>query len=283
MRRPNGFFLTSMGVFLLLVAAFLTIPLVTLVMTSLSAPGGGLTLENYLEVFGKKLYQVSFRNSILLSLESSALGLVLALVSSYAITRLGSEGVQRNLLVVVNMTSNFAGIPLAFALTLLLGNTGMFVTLSNMMGYDLAKHFNVYSAQGLVVAYTYFQVPLGIMLLYPVYRGVREDWREAASTLGANGAQFWARVGAPVILPSVLSTFTVLFANAMGAYATAYYIVSSSYNIVPIRIGALVSGDIRTRPELGSALAVSLAFVLIAAMILSDWAGNLAGREEDKP
>jgi putative spermidine/putrescine transport system permease protein len=74
----------------------------------------------------------------------------------------------------------------------------------------------------------------------------------------------------------------VLFANAMGAYATAYYLVSSSYNIVPIRISALVSGDIRTKPELGSALAVTLALVLILAMLLSNWAVRLAAGRRAK-
>ena len=64
----------------------------------------------------------------------------------------------------------------------------------------------------------------------------------------------------------------------MGAYATAYYLVSSSYNIVPIRISALMSGDVRTKPELGSALAVTLALVLIVAMLLNDWASRVAGR-----
>ncbi len=70
----------------------------------------------------------------------------------------------------------------------------------------------------------------------------------------------------------------VLFANAMGAYATAYYLVSSSYNIVPIRISALMSGDVRTKPELGSALAITLAMVLIVVMLLNDWTSRMAAR-----
>ncbi len=278
-RRINGFYLSSMTIFLLLLAAFMAVPVVSLVSTSLTAPGGGgFSFENYLEVFNKKLYRVSFQNSITLSVLSSVYGMIIALFCSYAITKFGSERAQGNLLVVVNMTSNFAGLPLAFALTLMLGNSGMFITLSKMMGFDLSKTFTIYSSQGLVFAYTYFQVPLGIMLLYPIYRGIRADWKEAASTLGASTMQFWLRIGVPAILPSVLSTFTVLFANAMGAYATAYYIVSSSYNIVPIRISALMSGDVRTKPELGSALAISLAFILILTMLLSDWASRMADR-----
>jgi len=278
-RRLGGFYLTTMGIFLLLVTAFMAIPLVSLVATSFSAPKtGGFSLENFAKVFTSKLYQVSFLNSTMLSLQSSLYGIVIALVGSYAITRFASEKMQNNLLVVINMTSNFAGMPLAFALTLMLGNTGMFVILLNLMGIDLTQSFSIYTVQGLIIAYTYFQVPLGIMLLYPIYRGVREDWKEAASILGASTAQFWLRIGVPTILPSVLSTFTLLFANAMGAYATAYYLVSSSYNLVTIRISALMSGDIRTKPELGSALAVTLALVLIVIMILNDWASRLAAR-----
>lgn len=278
-RRLNGFCLTSMGVFALFAAAFMAVPLVALVGTSFSAPqGGGFTLANYAEVFTKKLYQLSFLNSVTLSVQSSMYGIAIALVCSYAITRFAGEKTRDRLLVVVNMTSNFAGMPLAFALTLMIGNTGMFMILLGQMGVDVSKVFNIYSVQGLVVAYTYFQVPLGVMLLYPVYQAIRADWREAASILGASTAQFWWRIGVPTILPSVFSTFTLLFANAMGAYATAYSLVSSSYNLVPIRIGALISGDIRTRPQLGSALAVTLALSLVVMMLLSDWAARLAAR-----
>jgi putative spermidine/putrescine transport system permease protein len=213
-----------------------------------------------------------------LSFQSAIYGMLIALACSYALTLFAGEKTQNTLLLIVNMTSNFAGLPLAFALTLMLGNTGMFIILLNQMGIDITQSFSVYSVQGLVIAYTYFQVPLGIMLLYPIYRGIRDDWREAASVLGASGAQFWLRIGIPVLLPSILSTFTVLFANAMGAYATAYALVSSSYNLVTIRISALVSGDIRTKPELGSALAVTLALVLIVTMLLNDWATRIAAR-----
>lgn len=278
-RRLNGFYLTTMGVFLLFVTAFMAIPLVSLISTSLTAPKTGrFSFENYLSIFTSKLYQISFLNSIKLSLQSSLYGILIAIICSYALTRFSSEKTQSNLLLVVNMTSNFAGMPLAFALTLMLGNTGMFIILLKQMGIDLSEVFSIYSVQGLIIAYTYFQVPLGIMLLFPIYRGIRDDWKEAAAILGASTPQFWLRIGIPAILPSILSTFTLLFANAMGAYATAYYLVSSSYNLVTIRIGALISGDIRTKPELGSALAITLALVLIMVMLLNDWASRLAAR-----
>ncbi len=278
-RTVNRFYVVTMAIFLLFVIAFMGLPVIRLVSSSLSKPGAAeFSLENYEKIVTSAYYHQSFLNSIMLSLQSSVYGIVLALFCSYAITKFAGEKTQSNLLVVVNMTSNFAGLPLGFALTLMLGNTGMFMILLQQFGIDISKSFSIYSVQGLVIAYTYFQVPLGIMLLYPIYRGIKDDWKEAASILGASSPQFWARIGIPAVLPSVLSTFTVLFANAMGAYATAYYLVSSSYNIVPIRISALMSGDVRTKPELGSALAVSLAMVLILVMLINDWASRVANR-----
>lgn len=278
-RKLNGFYLTTMGIFLLFLLAFMALPVVKLITSALTAQKTQtFSFENFEKIFTSAYYAQSFGNSVTLSLQSSIYGIVIALFCSYAITRFVSEKTQSNLLVIVNMTSNFAGLPLGFALTLMLGSTGMLIILLKQLGIDLSESFNIYSVQGLVIAYTYFQVPLGIMLLYPIYRGIRDDWKEAASILGASNAQFWVRIGIPAILPSILSTFTVLFANAMGAYATAYYLVSSSYNIVPIRISALMSGDVRTKPELGSALAVTLALVLIVAMLLNDWATRMASR-----
>ncbi len=281
LRHTNYFFLISLSVFLLLLIAFMAVPSVSLIVSSLSAPGGagGITLEHYAKVFTSALYQVSFQNSLLLSLQASVAGILISLAASYALSRWGSEAFQSKLLVLVNMTSNFAGVPLAFAFIVMLGNAGVFVILCEKLGVAWLENFSIYSSQGLFLVYTYFQVPLGVMLLYPIYRGIREDWKEAARILGASTPQFWLRVGIPAILPSVLSTFTILFANAMGAYATAYQLVSSSYNLVPLRISALISGDIRTKPELGSALAIVLAMALIFIMLINEWAVRLSSRK----
>ena len=277
-QKPVNFFLlASVTVFLLFLIAFMAIPSISLVMSSFTAEGE-FSFEQYATIFEKAVYRVSFQNSLMLSLRATATGMFIALLASYALTRLAGEGLQRKLLVLINMTSNFAGVPLAFAFIVMLGNAGVFVILCERLGLPWLDDFNIYSSQGLFAVYTYFQVPLGVMLLYPVYRGIREDWKEAARILGANTLQFWLRVGIPTILPSLVSTFTILFANAMGAYATAYQLVSSSYSLVPLRISALITGDIRSKPELGSALAILLALSLILVMLVSEWASHLAAR-----
>src|SRR3546814_15442234 len=97
------------------------------------------------------------------------------------------------------MTSNFAGVPLAFAFIILLGFNGSITIMLKQAG--IIEDFNLYSKTGLIILYTYFQIPLGVLLLYPAFDAIREDWRESAALLGANGGQFWPHIRLPVRPP----------------------------------------------------------------------------------
>lgn len=271
MKRVNGMLAASLIPFFILVLLFLFVPLFFMIYGSFQGDGGtGFTLKQYTEVFQNTYYHQAFKNSILISFLSSMIAIVLAVFAAYSIT-LFSKKFQDRILVFANLTSNFAGIPLAFAFIVLLGNSGLFTLLFKHFGWDTLGSFNVYSWSGLVLIYIYFQLPLAVMLLYPVYQGIQNQWKEAASLLGASPLQFWLRIGLPVILPSIAGTFSILFANAMGAYASAYALTGSTYNLVTIRIGALTAGDIFAKPELGSAIAVLLGLTLVAAMLVNEW------------
>ena len=65
-----------------------------------------------------------------------------------------------------------------------------------------------------------------------------------------------------------MDTFSILFANALGAYATAVALSSGNFNLFSIRIGALISGEITLKPELACALAMILAFTIILMKVI---------------
>ena len=97
-------------------------------------------------------------------------------------------------------------------------------------GYQggIIEDFNLYSKTGLIILYTYFQIPLGVLLLYPAFDALRDDWRESASLLGASTWDFWRHIGIPVLTPALLGTFVILLANALGAYATVYALTTAT-------------------------------------------------------
>ncbi|WPK12639.1 ABC transporter permease subunit [Lysinibacillus louembei] len=255
--------------FIVLVLLFFLVPLLYMLITSFQS-NGAFTLQQYQTVLTNSYILQGFKNSITLSVVSAIIALIVTLFAVYAIMNF-SEPMRERILILTNLTSNFSGIPLAFAFIVLLGNSGLFTLLFDKWEIGVLSSFSLYSWAGLLLIYVYFQMPLALMLLYPIYDGIQQQWKEASALLGASTWQFWMKIGIPIILPGVVGTFSVLFANAMGAYASAYALTSSNYNLVAIRIGSLIKGDIFAQPELASAIAVLLAVTMVLAMLLSEW------------
>lgn len=251
------------------VIAFLILPAVGMLISSFQNEGGqGFTLGQYSKALTHPLYKTAILNSVMLSLVSSVIAIVIAVIGAYSFTTFSSK-VRDRMLNISNVMTNFAGIPLAFAFMVLYGTNGMFTLLFKKLGLSFLT-FDLYSWTGLGMVYIYFQIPLAILLIYPAMYAIKTEWKEASSLLGANSFQFWLRIGVPVILPGIVGTFSVLFANAMGAYATAYALVLRNFNLLPIQIGGLVSGDVFPRIELGSAMAIILFVILMIAMLINE-------------
>ena len=255
--------------FFLVALMFLVIPMALMVTSSFTSEStGAFTFANYIEVLTNPFYFQSFLNSGLISIFSSVAGLILAIFVSYAMTNL-PDPIQDKLTVYINVAANFAGVPLAFAFIILLGNSGVFTLLLEDINLPFLGNFDLYSWQGLAITYLYFQIPLGILFIYPSLKKIRKEWKEAAFMLGASNWTYWRKVGLPSIMPSIAGTFVIMFANGMGTYETAYALTGSNVNLVTIRIAALVSGDIYARPIIGSTLAVIFAIIMIVILVFS--------------
>ncbi|MFL9593941.1 ABC transporter permease [Aeromonas schubertii] len=246
---------------------FQVAPLVWVLVGSLQTPDG-VGLAHYRAIWDSPFYRQSFGNSLKIGLWSSLLGLAIATLGAAAL-RHSSERVRRVMLAFVTMTGNFSGVPLAFAFIIVLGVNGALTLLLRQWG--VIEGFNLYSGSGLILIYTYFQIPLALLLLYPAFDALQDDWRDAAALLGASRARYVWHVALPVLTPALLATFIILLANAVGAYASAYALTTGNFNLVTIRIASLVSGDIFLEPNLAAALAVWLMAALILVTALNQW------------
>ena len=249
--------------FFIFALMFLIVPTVSLLIGAFQDHDGAFTLDNVL-----RLGQASIRNSYWLSIEvslaSAVFGALFGLALALAVVRGGLPGWLRpTLMTFSGVASNFAGVPLAFAFIATLGRMG-FVTLllKNLVGLDLyAVGFNIFTFTGLTLTYLYFQIPLMILVVTPALDGMKREWNEAASMLGASQAQYWRMVALPVLWPSILGASLLLFANAFGAIATAYALTGPSLNIVPILLYAQIRGDVLHDPNLGYALALGMLMI----------------------
>lgn len=270
--RTSSPALTWLGVvpFGLFALLFLILPTLKIVIAAFSTPEGSFTLAHIAGLATPNLIKaaaLSLKISILTALLGALLGLLLAV----AVTRGGLPGWLRGVtLTFSGVASNFAGVPLAFAFIATLGRLGFItVVLRDWFGISLASYgFNLISFTGLTMAYLYFQIPLMILIITPALDGLKREWNEAAQTLGATNAQYWRMVALPVLWPSLLGSFALLFANAFGAVATAMALTGSSLSIIPIMLFAQVRGDVLHDPHLGYALAFGMIVVTGVANLI---------------
>lgn len=263
--KGNKMYLIGLLPFFLIAFLFEILPLVNIVIESFSKTGGnGFTLEHFVKIFTTRLYQQSIFNSLWISIFSALAGIIIAFLGAKA-ANAASAKVRNIFTSVLNITSNFAGVPLAFAFMILLGNVGILTLIGKNYGISFLADFDLYTINGLLLTYIYFQIPLATLLMLPIFGGLKKEWREAVGLLGGNSFHYWFKVAIPSLLPSILGTFSVLFANSLAAYGTAYALLSNNIALLPIRISQQYVGEVVQNQEFGCALSL----VMMALMVLS--------------
>ncbi|MGX1473112.1 UNVERIFIED_CONTAM: putative spermidine/putrescine transport system permease protein [Streptomyces canus] len=209
-------------------------------------------------------YLTALLGSVKLSAVSAALATLFGLPLAQAVVSSRFRGLREAVLTASGVLANFGGVPLAFAFVATLGNAGV---LTRQLGLT-DKGWDLYSFWGLVIVYLYFLIPLMVLTITPALDGLRSQWREAAQNNGATGVQYWRFVALPVLLPTLLGGFVLLFGSAFAAYATAAAMVGSSIPLVTLQIADAISGNVLVGQE-NVALALSLDMVLVAGLVMA--------------
>ena len=270
MKKKTYIYLLALVPFLIVAMLYEIVPLITVIVKSFQPDGGtGFTLENYQSVFSKLLYQKASINSIKISLTSAVAGIIIAFLGARAAHQHQGK-LNHVFMTVLNMVSNFAGIPLAFAYMILLGNAGLVVNIGKELGINALSTYNLYTRNGMSLIYIYFQIPLSTLLLIPAFDGVQKQWKEACTLLGGTPGIFWRKVGIPVLMPSILGTFSVLFANALAAYATIYALMMDNIALLPVQIAGCFTGEVKIRAGLGGALSVVMMAIMVIMILITN-------------
>ncbi len=259
--------------FFLFAILFLILPTAFLVIGAFQDAEGHLTLRNIANLTQPSIV-AAYWISIKVSAASAIIGGLIGFLIAYAAIAGGVPSwIRPTLMTFSGVASNFAGVPLAFAFLATLGRTGLLtVLLIKYFDFNIYQHgFNLLSFWGLVLTYLYFQIPLMILIMAPAIDGLKREWREASTILGATTWQYWRYIALPVLGPSLLGTTLLLFANAFGAIATAYGLTGSSLNIVTILLFAQIRGDVLHDQNLGYALALGMIVITGASNIAYIW------------
>jgi putative spermidine/putrescine transport system permease protein len=263
------------GLFLTFLILFEIMPGLLLAITAFTNKEG-FTFEHLLWL-GKRPYINALPNSLLLSLQTAIEGGILGTLTAGALWSSSNERFKRFVTAVSGVGANSGGVPLAFAFVVLLGSSGIVNVILTKLGLET---INIYRRENLHWVYLYFQWPLMTVLMLPAFNAIDRSWLEAARGLGGSALAFWIRIGVPVLLPTLLGSLVLLFANAFGAYATVYALSQANVNLLPTQIGFQVSGSTGYNPGGAAALSLEMALVLLLCLAIYRFSRNWAARTQ---
>ena len=247
--------------FLAYVAVFLLWPTGIVVVDSLKNPTGAWAFSNITQL-GSPLVRGYFIGSFKLSLLSAVAGAVLGAILAYAMASGNPDGVVRRVyLAGSGVLAQFGGVTLAFAFLVLLGPVGLLLHASWYFDFPW----------GLALIYTYFQIPLMVLVFLPAIDGLKIQWREASENLGASAWQYWRHVGGPLLTPAFLGGTLLLLANALSAFATMQAWENQVAYTVPQQIATALSSEVGLS-NINEADVLALGMIILVVIIMTGYA-----------
>jgi multiple sugar transport system permease protein len=210
------------------------------------------TLDNYQAIFQNSNFTRALANSAIVSLVTTAIGVVVGAFAAYALARLRIKG-KFILLAIVLSISTFPQIAIAAPLFRLWSDIGLYNTII-----------------GLVIPYLTFALPLSIYILVSFFREIPRDLEEAALVDGATNFEAFRKVVLPLAAPGLATTAILTFIAAWNEFLLATTLTSSvSARTVPVAISQF-TGSSQFEVPLGtqSAASVVISIPLILLVLL---------------
>lgn len=224
------------------------------------------------EVVSSPIVRHAFANSMKVSIQTAILGAILGGLFAWALVSGKPGGIFYRLSVAMSsVLAQFGGVMLTFAFLATFGFNGVVSSIFVKLAPNsfLAQSAWLYTINGLTVVYTFFQIPLMVLVFLPTLENMRPQWREASDSLGGSAREYWIRVGIPVLTPSFFGAMLLLFVNSFSAYATAATLINMSDFLTPLQIGNALSSEVGgANAQEAKSLSLIMVVVVIIVMAL---------------
>ncbi|NHI00875.1 spermidine/putrescine ABC transporter permease PotC [Oceanimonas sp. MB9] len=247
------------GALLLLVFAYLYIPIGVLVVNSFNQSRFGIrwdgfTLDWYQRLAGNTALLEAARHSLTVALLSASVATLIGTLAAVALYRYRFRGKRfvGGMLFVVMMSPD-----IVMAISLL----ALFVVIGVSLGF-----------WSLLFAHVTFCLPFVVITVFSRLRGFDVRIIEAARDLGAGEAVIFRRILLPLALPAIAAGWLLSFTLSLDDVIVSSFVTGPGYDILPLRIYSMVK--VGVSPEVNALatlmLVVSLILVVISQLLLRD-------------
>ena len=250
MVRSKRFF---MKFYLVLIIAFLYIPIAVLVVLSFNnsrsrVVWGGFTLEWYKTLFHNSDVVAALQNTLTIGFGSALIATVIGVLAA-----VGIDAMKKR----------------SYSLTLGVGNIPM-LNADIVTGIALMLWFSRFTNLGYVsilLAHVTFNIPYVILSVLPKLRQMDVSVYEAARDLGASSVTAFTRVVLPNIFPAVVSGFFMAMTMSMDDFVVTYFTKGAGINT----LSTMIYGELKRgiKPEMYALSTLIFAVVLVILLFVN--------------
>lgn len=230
----------------------------------------GFTAENYSRFVSDSYYRNVLLRTIWISMLSTGICLVLAILPAYFIARVQS-GKLKSLLIILVILPLFMGNAVRVAgWMVLLGDRGLINALLQALGLTREPVQMLYTGTAVLVGIISVNLPFMIITLQSVIEGIERPLEEAGLSLGANHWHMFRRILLPLMMPGVVTGTVLCFILSMNAYATPLLIGGPKFQMMAPAVYEQITKS--NNWPFGAAIAFVLMATTLLLTLLSTWA-----------
>lgn len=253
------------GPYLIWIAGFIAIPVLTIIHYAFTNPQKKFTFENIVNAVTDTANLKALGLTVLLAGLATAITLSLAYPLALCLTKLKIK--RKNLIIYLFILPIFMNFMLQMvAINVIIEDNGIINSFLNMLGLPKVHIANTFWAILIGMTYDYF--PFMLLPIYNTVSRIDTDYINASKDLGANGLKTFTRVMLPLSLPGIISGITMVFVPAISDFAIAEMLGGGKIML----IGNIVEMSFtKGHYYQGSGLALLLMlFVLVSSLIPTD-------------
>ena len=261
MKKTNRFLTILMFV-------FLYIPMIVLIVASFNTGKDitnfeGFTLQRYVELFHDAHLLQLLRNSIVISVLSTAIATTFGTVAAVGIHNLKPK-MRKVVMSLTNIPMTNPDIVTGVSLSLLFVFVG-----SKMLGQRDALTFWT-----LLIAHITFNLPYVILNVMPKLQQMDSSLTNAAMDLGCTPLQAFFKVTLHEILPGVISGAIMAFTMSLDDFVISYFVSGLDFVTLPVEIYSYTKKPIQPKVYAMFTLLFGLIFILMLTMNLMQIRGD---------
>jgi putative spermidine/putrescine transport system permease protein len=226
------------------------------------------TLKYYREVLMDSNFLSSLKFSLYTSTVSSVIAVVLGVLLAYSIVQM--KGKKETIELLYRVPIAVPHIVAALLIYNIFSQTGILPRILFEIGLiqnqeQFPSVLYEPNGVGIIAAYIWKEIPFVALTTYTVLSSVSKKLSDVAYNLGANKKQVFIYVLLPLIMPSVLSSFIIIFAFSFGAYELPLLLGPTQPNALAVQAFIEYSNPVlQNRPY---AMVYNMLITLIAVIL----------------